>query len=531
MRQTANLRQATPVMLVAALAATPALAQRGVQINTDALGLNIPGDAANEPSFAIDPKDPQNMVVGWRQFPTIQSNSRFAGYAVTTDGGLTWHNGGTLAPPDGWLNSEHSDPVLAADANGVFYYNNFIFRGLPTGQTVYRSRDGGFTWDDPFIIELGQPDKNWYAIDRDVAISHHYCVWREGDYVFAKRSTDEGGTWQGPQMVTLGYLPYIEVGLEGRLYLACWRPPESVVRVLWSDDARDPRAEPTWSAATLIDLGDTAFNLPVNPGGSSCQVYLAQSRSAGPTRGFVYVLSSARRSDDVCDVMFARSTDGGRTFSSPIRINDDPPGQDYQWMAAMSIAPSGRLDATWFDTRDDPNHFISRLYYSYSWDGGLTWSPNRAVGDPFDPSLGYPQQNKIGDYFQCQSDNGSVSVIYPATFNGEQDIYYQRLHPMMLETSPLRAGQQAQLAVSEARPGEQVWVVYSLAGRGYTNIGMLDVPVNLARPQLGVGPRLADQNGNVMWTVTMPPQSQGRTVWFQAIQRENASNVIEAVVE
>ena len=46
-----------------------------VQVNVDASGLNIVGDAANEPSIAVDPTDPNKMAIGWRQFDSISSPS------------------------------------------------------------------------------------------------------------------------------------------------------------------------------------------------------------------------------------------------------------------------------------------------------------------------------------------------------------------------------------------------------------------------------------------------------------------------
>jgi len=51
------------------------------QINVDALGRNIVGDAANEPSFIIDPTYPLRMAVGWRQFNSISSNSPIPNHA------------------------------------------------------------------------------------------------------------------------------------------------------------------------------------------------------------------------------------------------------------------------------------------------------------------------------------------------------------------------------------------------------------------------------------------------------------------
>ena len=54
------------------------------QVNVNAAGQNIPGDAANEPSICIDPTNPNRMAVGWRQFDTTNSNFRQSGVAYTT---------------------------------------------------------------------------------------------------------------------------------------------------------------------------------------------------------------------------------------------------------------------------------------------------------------------------------------------------------------------------------------------------------------------------------------------------------------
>src|SRR5256885_16181661 len=58
------------------------------QANVDAQGNNILGDAANEPSISVDPTDGNKMMVAWRQFNSIQSDFRQAGWGYTTDGGM-----------------------------------------------------------------------------------------------------------------------------------------------------------------------------------------------------------------------------------------------------------------------------------------------------------------------------------------------------------------------------------------------------------------------------------------------------------
>jgi hypothetical protein len=163
-----------------------------------------------------------------------------------------------------------------------------------------------------------------------------------------------------------------------------------------------------------------------NPDGLLGQAYIAVDCSDGPHRGYVYLACSVDPSGtDPMDMMFTRSTDGGHNWSTPVRINDVQAG--WQWFGTMSVAPNGRIDAIWNDTRNDPGGVDSELYYSYSTDGGVTWSANEALSPPWDPHIGWPQQNKIGDYYHMISDNVGVNLAYSATFNGEQDVYYVRI--------------------------------------------------------------------------------------------------------
>jgi hypothetical protein len=66
------------------------------QANVDANGNNILGDAANEPSISVDPTNGNKMTIGWRQFNSIQSDFRQAGWGYTTDGGVHWTFPGVL---------------------------------------------------------------------------------------------------------------------------------------------------------------------------------------------------------------------------------------------------------------------------------------------------------------------------------------------------------------------------------------------------------------------------------------------------
>src|SRR5258707_3192335 len=86
------------------------------QVNVNGSGQNIAGDAANEPSLCIDPTNSNRIAIGWRQFNTTNSSFRQAGFASSTNGGISWTFGGVLQ-----TNVFRSDPVLASDAEGRFY--------------------------------------------------------------------------------------------------------------------------------------------------------------------------------------------------------------------------------------------------------------------------------------------------------------------------------------------------------------------------------------------------------------------------
>src|SRR5207247_10262163 len=87
------------------------------QVNVDAQGNNIVGDAANEPSIAVDPSDGSRITIGWRQFNSVESDFRQGGWGFTTDGGINWTFPGVLE-----TNVFRSDPVLIATEIGDFFY-------------------------------------------------------------------------------------------------------------------------------------------------------------------------------------------------------------------------------------------------------------------------------------------------------------------------------------------------------------------------------------------------------------------------
>jgi len=401
-----------------------------VQVNVDAAGRNVLGDAANEPSIAVNPVDRRQVVVGWRQFDTVASNFRQAGVAYSTDQGASWN---PLPPLDAGV--FRSDPVLAAGPDGTIYYQSL---GVTPGYfcTVFRSTDGGATWDGGTYAYGG--DKAWLAVDRTSSPGHGH-LYQAWDYAgccdddWFNRSTDGGTSFDPP--VPIPAEPFwgvTAVGPDGEVYLAGTTDVASGFALVRSDSARFPPSPVAFDLVRTIDLGgelQAFLGAGPNPGGLLGQVWVAVDRSGGPRHGWVYVLASVDPpGPDPMDVHLIRSADRGATWTAPVRVNEDlPAAGSWQWFGTLGVAPDGRLDALWFDTRDADDGRASVLYYATSSDGGDSWTASQALTPPFDPWVGWPNQNKLGDYFDVVSDRVGAHVAFAATFNGEQDVYHLRI--------------------------------------------------------------------------------------------------------
>src|SRR6059058_978846 len=431
-----------PPPLSPAVATSPGLVSRfgpytSYQVNVNVNGNNVVGDAANEPSICVDPTNGNKMSIGWRQFDSVSSNFRQAGFAHTANGGRTWISASVLQH-----NVFRSDPVLNSDNAGHFFYLSLLQNFF---DDLWRSLDGGQSWIS--IAPADGGDKQWFTIDTTNSTGHgfQYQSWSTDGNNYAgrqfTRSTNGGLTWMNP--INIPNSPAwgtLDIDSSGNLFIGGVNLNTGGIWCVRSTNAKNGAVVPTFDQSIAVNLGgDIVVSEPINPEGLVGQVFLAVDRSGASTNNNIYLLASVQPSGFTTgsDVMFVRSTDGGSTFSAPRRINDDPVNSSkWHWFGTVAVAPNGRIDVVWYDTRNAANNTDSQLFYSYSTDGGVSWSPNVAVSAAFNPLEGWPNQNKIGDYITVVSDNTGGNVAYSATYNfnrnrdqHEQDVYYVRVTP------------------------------------------------------------------------------------------------------
>ncbi|HXF70267.1 MAG TPA: sialidase family protein [Thermoflexus sp.] len=151
---------------------------------------------------------------------------------------------------------------------------------------------------------------------------------------------------------------------------------------------------------------NSAGNIAVGPDGTLYLVWSDNRRHAGEFPFPTFVGSRADgypcppgKATDV-DVFLSKSTDGGRTWSAPVRVNQDPEGNDRdQWFPWVAVAPDGRVDVVFYDRRDDPNNKLAHTYLARSSDGGQTWTEVQVSDFPsnFDDAF-FGTGRFIGDY-------------------------------------------------------------------------------------------------------------------------------------
>jgi hypothetical protein len=144
-----------------------------------------------------------------------------------------------------------------------------------------------------------------------------------------------------------------------------------------SDDGK------TW----VVDkLGPPVFN------GSGSQTGIGWTPKGGSKGTYVVAYQATpdgAQSSGPAQIVVQRSTDEGVTWTDPVAIDDDNPGNlATSFYPQLNVAPNGRIDAVWQDDRDQSD-FRFNVRYTYSDDGGVTWAPNILVSDrPVDFNLG-----------------------------------------------------------------------------------------------------------------------------------------------
>ncbi len=160
------------------------------------------------------------------------------------------------------------------------------------------------------------------------------------------------------------------------------------VYILWHGATSNvsPAPPTSYFLTTTTDRGRTWNTTQIEPPDrkNGFGSRLAWTKEGGPNGTLHWVFMGTDDPDIGAygTVYYRQSTDGGRTWT-PRRIlpDVDPKLLQGQYIPNISVAPNGRIDVAWWDTRDDPGTRSNDVYYSYSTDNGKTWAANIRISD------------------------------------------------------------------------------------------------------------------------------------------------------
>jgi hypothetical protein len=349
---------------------------------------------------------------------------RNATTVLSRDGGRTWHvvNLPNPAPTP-------FDVMTAGAPDGRLYLMMGVIGGAFAAQIMkdappkslirfWSSADQGFTWDGPTELASSvDPDHMRMVIDQSAAKTRGrvYVAWNDvadqfvqNQYeIFLQWSDDHGKTFNQPKLIatgTDGKLVATEpvVLADGTLLVTYYqyfnplarreneRMPMYVARSVDGAKTFSP-PEQIFSFGPHVWRDRTAefaraFSLPI---------VTADTSSTSPNRDHIYITW-----DDVSggssNIWFVRSIDKGRTWSRPIKVNDNGPAppngiKDYRMTPVVAVNPVGTIMIAWYDRRNDPNRMCWEYLGAISTDGGTSFGSNFKISTaPSCPPAGFP---------------------------------------------------------------------------------------------------------------------------------------------
>jgi hypothetical protein len=372
----------------------------------------------NETSIAISRKDTTQMVAG----------SNIRNMYRSTDGGLTWVES-TLQSTHG----VYGDPCVVTDTAGDFYFFHLskndsiaIWPRWCDRIVCQKSNNTGVSWTNGTFVGVNQPrmqDKEWVAVDPRT--NYIAVTWTEfDDYgsmnpsdssrILFSISKDGAQTWAAPKLLSSmlgdcvdedntveGAVPAF--GLNGEIYVV-WAFRDSLYFIKSNDTGN------TWmNHEVAIASQPAGWDYAVN-GISRCNglpVTLVD-HSTSVNAGTIYVnWTDKRNGANDADVFLMKSTDGGDTWSVPVRVNDDAPGKEnfFSWIDIDQT--NGNLHIVFYDRRNY-NDIGTDVYLASSDDGGASFINRKVSATPF-----YPNPSTFfGDYNGISAHNGCIRPMW-----------------------------------------------------------------------------------------------------------------------
>jgi hypothetical protein len=375
----------------------------------------------------------QHVVAGWNDLESTWFSNSTSNWAVSHNGGNTFTAkvGLPLDATTPGIVATGGDPAVAVDpVTGTFYYATLsVWNDGVTdfsGISVYQSADFGDTFNPLFTLNTGDVndffDKEYIAVDpsngkvyvtftwfNDVSPFSNIVTWNVGDDIIQTIASNDTGLQ--------GSIP--EVGSDHALYVAyeSWDvsgAPSIKIRKSGDFGANfDPEVNVYGPFVGSADLDASSFcgrdAIKGNIRSQEFPSLAVDTRSSGTGAGNAYIAFNARDSiTNFLDIYLTRSTDGGTTWSTPIRANPRAAGDEsdkfFPWVA---VNGKGKVGLIYYERKKTPG--VTGLSNNNWW---ISANVRR-----FSPALVFIDAAKVSPEFPVIVNNDFTSACYMAEYN------------------------------------------------------------------------------------------------------------------
>jgi len=395
----------------------------------------------SENSIFGDPGDKTHVLESNNSTPQPSTGSTYgADWYNSFDGGTTWNGSyqGAGANNDG-------DPSACINLTGRYFVGYIDGAG---GQSVSYSDNQGSTWT-AVKVQSGSTDKNHLWVDNSPSSPYKgnlYDGWMDGaNEISTSRSITNGTSWETSQRISSAIISggqkqgvNFKTGPNGEVYSAfavymSWPNDEGAIGFTKSLDGGA-----TWAPATSIISnikGIRNSGVPENQRVNSFPS-MACDISNGPYRGNLYIcwtnhgVPGVNTGNDI-DCYMIKSTDGGTTWSAPIRINQDPIGQGkthyFPWVTCDQA--NGYVSVVFYDNRDVTSA-QAETFMAYSTDGCSTFTDMKVSDVSWTPApIPHMATKYFGDYLGITAYDGRV---YPTWTDNRLGYAMTYVSPILL---------------------------------------------------------------------------------------------------
>ena len=374
-----------------------------------------------------------NQQVLFASSYTINLNSRSEGTYFSTDGGVTWTGSDfcTGAPAQ----NHGGDPGTIIDKDGVFILTHL--GNIQTGMFSNTTTNYGVNWTSSVSIQSNvDVDKGSPGTDDAPASTFYgrsYLAWTyfvPPYRIVMAYTTNNASSWSSIINVNNGfggnrsYGPAICVNSAGTLFIT-WASssPNSPYTEDYIGVSRSTNGGVNYTInENAIDINGirTSQLTPWTIRANSFPV-IDIDKTGGSRNGCIYIATTSKNlapAGNDPDIILFRSTDNGNSWSSGVRVNQDPINNGRnQFFPSVRVDENGGVNIIYYDNRNSVDSVD--VYLSRSENGGTSWSDYRVTTQRFKPrAVSGAGGGNMGDNLGLTSGNGK---LYPVWMSNQPD--------------------------------------------------------------------------------------------------------------